>query len=225
MAEVEQTKICRRCAERIKTAARICPFCLGRQKGLPVGVWFMAISFSIMVISFGGGLIWFANGRWPLNPQKFSEHKSELKIVRASIIEGRKTPEGWNKSLPATKTNWMTHELEIRFVDEGGVLIDKQLPGGGYGVAYVVPSLWLTGFITNSGNYAWRTFELEAQFFNSKGNLVDVKNIRPYDSRIVAPHSETAFRLELHEPISTNANFKTMQIQIRNAVDDNSREN
>jgi len=183
----------------------------------------MTVSAAVAVIAFVGGFIWMMEARWPLNPAKFSKHRQDLKVIEADIKRARKTPEKWIENLGTNRfeRKWTTYELEIRFLDQDGQLIDKQLPPVGYPI-YTGPSFWLTGFITNSGKYAWNVRKFEARFFDQSSNLVNVETL--YKTFFVAPRSQTAFRLEMSELPTQNTNL-VVKVRIQDAEDGNSREN
>jgi len=50
------------------------------------------------------------------------------------------------------------------------------------------PDFWLSGYITNTGNYPWRVQELEVRFMEGEGKLVDVQHPRIPETFVVQPH-------------------------------------
>lgn len=61
-------------------------------------------------------------------------------------------------------------------------------------------NLWLTvvGTLTNQSNIGWKDVDVEAQFFDSSGKLIDAiaANSDGYQAVTILPHGEAAFRIE-----------------------------
>ena len=47
------------------------------------------------------------------------------------------------------------------------------------------PEFWLSGCITNTGNYPWRVRELEVRFIEGQGKLVDVRQAEVSEKFVV----------------------------------------
>ena len=82
------------------------------------------------------------------------------------------------------------------------------------------PANWLTGIVTNRGEYPWRIHELEVRFLDERGNLLDVIHPDVKDLFIVQPHQEHGFRVELQWVVFTNNNI-THQVCVQMATDGN----
>ena len=82
------------------------------------------------------------------------------------------------------------------------------------------PEFWLTGYVTNSGNYPWRVHELELRFLDAQGNLLDVRHPTISDPFVVPPGGEGAFRVELGEVVFTNSGV-VHQVRVQRATDGN----
>jgi hypothetical protein len=132
MAEGSQTKVCPLCAETIKAVAKLCPFCQTRQ-GRWV-LWAQELFIVACVLVVMGFLIAFATWVFPedarLEGLSFSNHRSELNVVRVALDRAKKRPEFWLSGF-VTNTGtypWRVHLMEVRFVDEQGHLFDVYHP-------------------------------------------------------------------------------------------------
>ena len=127
MAEVEQTKVCPLCAESIKAAAKVCPYCrtkqsryvLLRQELLMAGSILGLIIVAVVVV------VKFVPDK-STDGRSFAGHQNEL-VVSGSSLESIGTNEDfW---MTGTITNdsqypWRVRQLEIRFLDKAGNLVD-----------------------------------------------------------------------------------------------------
>ena len=53
------------------------------------------------------------------------------------------------------------------------------------------------GTLTNLSNFPWDNLAMEVRYFNSKGELIDTASrVAQYDSTVIAPHGEIAFKIE-----------------------------
>ena len=80
------------------------------------------------------------------------------------------------------------------------------------------PDIWLTGIVTNRGEYPWRIHELEVRFLDEQGNLLDVRHPDVKDLFVVQPRQEHGFRVELNRLVFTNSNI-THQVRVQMATD------
>src|ERR1039457_1672886 len=123
MAETGQTKACPLCAETIKAAAKVCPFCcskqgryvLWRQELLIAGPAAVLIILAIVAIAL------FAPDEKGVGGRSFTRHQHDLVISNTSLDR------------PGTK-----------------------------------PDFWLTGTVTNRGEYAWRIHEARSEEHTSE---------------------------------------------------------
>ena len=81
------------------------------------------------------------------------------------------------------------------------------------------PEVWLTGMVTNRGEFPWRIHELEVRFLDEHGNLLDVSHPEVEDLFVVQPHQEHGFRVRLYRLVFTN-NI-THQVRVQMATDGN----
>jgi hypothetical protein len=211
MNESPENKVCRACAETIKASARLCPFCQTRQHGWPV--WRVAEIGSALLVCLVAlsALFWFINDERRRREPQFALHRHELEVVRTSIEVARQTPESW---LARFATNlWPTHQLNVRFLDAEGSPLATRTPERG---VLVGPCFWLTGFVTNRGRYSWTAHYLEARFFDTQSNLVDIEQLSPSDRLCIPPRGEVAFRAPIYQSGFTNAGL-TRQVRVQGA--------
>ena len=67
------------------------------------------------------------------------------------------------------------------------------------------PEFWLSGYVTNRGEYPWRIHKLEVRFVDQRGALVDVRHPEVKDLFVVLPGNDHAFRVELGRLAFTNS--------------------
>jgi hypothetical protein len=125
----EPTKVCPRCAETIKAAAKVCPFCQSRQNRAVYLAWDVFCAMTGLLVI--GGLIFVAN--WAPGSDSddgsdlsFKIHRTELAATdldwRSSGAPGRYALTGY---LTNSGTHaWRVSELEIRIKDQDGNLVD-----------------------------------------------------------------------------------------------------
>lgn len=127
MGDVSQTKACPLCAETIKAAAKVCPFCQGRQGRFAFWQEQLAPVISLMLLLVLLGLLcYWALPDVPESGRKFARHREDLRVLRTSLEREKKKPEFW---LAGCVTNaghfpWRVHELELRFLDAQGNILD-----------------------------------------------------------------------------------------------------
>jgi hypothetical protein len=133
MAVAEQTKVCRFCAETIKAAAKLCPYCRSKQgryvvwrQELLIGIpAVILIIIAIMLISR------LAPEDSGVGGRGFAGHQSDLIVLSTSMDRDKMgKPDFW---LAGVVTNqgvypWRVHEFEVRFLDERGNLLDVRHP-------------------------------------------------------------------------------------------------
>jgi hypothetical protein len=128
MADGEQIKTCPLCAETIKAAAKVCPFCRSPQSRSALRWQEFAILLAPLFL-IGTVAVFFA---W-LFPEEarsegrsFARHRAELGVVRVGLDRAKVRPEFWISGF-VTNTGthpWRVHELEVRFIDGQSNLFD-----------------------------------------------------------------------------------------------------
>jgi hypothetical protein len=82
------------------------------------------------------------------------------------------------------------------------------------------PDFWLSGYVTNTGDYPWRVQELEVRFLEGANKLVDVHHPKIPETFVIQPHQEQAFRVELGRLVFTNSGILT-RVRVQTATDGN----
>jgi hypothetical protein len=82
------------------------------------------------------------------------------------------------------------------------------------------PESWLSGYVSNTGNYPWRVRQLEVRFFGAGHKLVDVRHAGVPEEFVVQPHQEQAFRVGIGRLVFTNSGI-TEQVRVQSATDGN----
>jgi hypothetical protein len=80
------------------------------------------------------------------------------------------------------------------------------------------PDFWLVGCVTNRGNRPWRVHDVEVQFLDAKGKLVDVHHAGVEPTFVVQPQRELAFRARLDGLASTNIGSGLL-VRVQTATD------
>jgi hypothetical protein len=175
MDDVIQTKTCPLCAETIKAAAKVCPFCQAHQSRF--GLWrdqLVQLGFVLVMMAILGLVsYWVFPEDAPSGGRNFARHREDLSVLRSSLERNRKKPE-----------------------------------------------FWLTGYVTNRGDYPWRVRELELRLLDARGNLLDVRHPDVSEAFVVLPRGEAAFRVRLGELVFTNSDV-VQQVRVQTATDGN----
>lgn len=139
MSEAE-TKTCPMCAETIKAAAKVCPFCNSKQRRFEV--WRQELPVSLTALLLLGIAIlvitWIAPDEKGVGRRNFTGHGDELVVTACSLdrVDGKT-----EFRLTGLLTNrgdhpWRVHELEVRFLDAQGGMLD--VVRGGVADVFVV---------------------------------------------------------------------------------------
>ncbi|MBI2926447.1 MAG: hypothetical protein HYY24_12200 [Verrucomicrobia bacterium] len=132
MNSTPDTKTCLLCAETIKAAAKVCPFCQSRQSRW--ALWSQELAILLPMVFMVGitvvFLAWlFREEAWP-DGRSFARHRHELSVVRVTLDRVNARPQSWISGF-VTNTGthpWRVHELEVRFLDGQGNLFDVRHP-------------------------------------------------------------------------------------------------
>jgi hypothetical protein len=140
MAENNQTKICRRCAETIKSAARVCPYCrtpqnrlifISEHEACAIGAVMFFVGFAFLAFWI------FGTGR------EYSPQRYKITVLSCQFgIEA--TRDHTNAIVSGVLTNesdykWDVTRFEIRFLDSAGKIIDTDSAGSEYDALSVLP--------------------------------------------------------------------------------------
>ena len=132
MGDVTQTKACPLCAETIKAAAKLCPFCRAHQSRFALwreqlGQLFLALSLMALL-----GLVcyWVFPEDVPSRGRNFASHRGDLRVSRTSLERAKKKSEFWLTGYVINSGSypWRVRELEVRLVDTQGNLLDVRHP-------------------------------------------------------------------------------------------------
>lgn len=126
------TKVCPRCAETIKVAAKVCPFCQSRQGRF--ACWDRDLAVLLPPLLFLGlaavVCVWLFPEEAQPDGRNFARHRGELAVVRVTLDRAKARPEFWVSGF-VTNTGmfpWRIQELETRFQDGQGNLFDVSHP-------------------------------------------------------------------------------------------------
>lgn len=134
MAENEPTKVCPLCAETIKTAAKVCPFCQTRQNRFRLLAGELTGVIVVLVVLVG--LPIFCETMLPDESNEtsclaFVIHRSDLSVARpAWETDGNRSGDYWLTGLVTNKGSlaWRVHGFELKIFDKKNNLQDVAHP-------------------------------------------------------------------------------------------------
>jgi hypothetical protein len=132
MADDVSTKVCLFCAETIKVAAKVCPFC--RSKQSRYALWRQELLIGgpaiVLIIMAIGVIAWFSPDEKGVGGRNFAGHRSDLVVLSTSLDRTGTKPDIWLMGVVTNRGEypWRIHELEVRFLDERGNLLDVSHP-------------------------------------------------------------------------------------------------
>lgn len=126
MSESEQTKVCRRCAETIKTAAKVCPHCRSGQTS-----WLFVSkheAIPILTLAIFAGTAWLMFFYFSTNERSFSPSRDRIEVV-SSQVTVQKTKYGQQVVVIGVLTNqspyaWRVGDFSVRYFDKDGKTLD-----------------------------------------------------------------------------------------------------
>jgi len=132
MDTLGNTKTCPLCAETIKAAAKVCPFC-GRNQ--PVAIkepwrkmieaWLLLAAFAAIVF---GGLYWLARIVGPGRP--FELYREKVVVVDPQMHFGSFAAANYISTIGFIRNDsplaWKNVQLEVRYFDSEGRLVDTR---------------------------------------------------------------------------------------------------
>jgi hypothetical protein len=126
--ESAETQVCPTCAEAIKAAARLCPYCQS-----PTGRWVLTrqeLAPLVTVVVLAGLLIgagvWLDSKFSGPQGRSFRSHRTQVEVARLSLDnaggEQRYAVMGFVTNRSAYP--WRVREIELRFLNPDGTLLD-----------------------------------------------------------------------------------------------------
>jgi hypothetical protein len=165
MAETQQAKVCPFCAETIKAAAKICPFC--RSKQGRYALWRQELLFAgpvvVLIITTFVVMALIAPDESGTGGRSFVGHQNDLVILSTSLDRSGTKPDFWMTGIVTNEGRypWRVHELEVRFLDEHGNLLDVLHPD--VKDLFVVQSRQENGFRVELGGLAFTNNNVTTQ--------------------------------------------------------------
>jgi hypothetical protein len=125
------TKVCPRCAETIKAAAKVCPFCqgrLGRWAGRPQEVLLVVCGVVLLA-----AWAWWFERIWPNESspgRAFEPYRAQLVVYGLSLGPADSRSNYWLSGFVSNGSPhpWRVHQLEVRFLSGGTNLLEVQRP-------------------------------------------------------------------------------------------------
>ncbi len=126
MSESEQTKVCRRCAETIKAAAKVCPYCRSSQTR-----WLFVSKHEvipILTLLLFAGTAWLIFFYFSQSERRFSPSRDRIEIL-SSQVTIQKTKYGQHVVVVGVLTNqspyaWLVGDFSVRYFDKDGKTLD-----------------------------------------------------------------------------------------------------
>src|ERR1700690_2017545 len=97
MSDISESRTCPLCAETIKAAAMVCPFCRAHQSRFALWreQYIHVIGALVMMALLGLVCYWVFHDDFASKGQSFTRHRSDLRVLRSSLERGKKKPEFW----------------------------------------------------------------------------------------------------------------------------------
>lgn len=165
------TKPCDLCAEPIRVAAKVCPYCRSFQSRWRLKKQIEQWSSLVLLLMMGVGFMIFLGTIFSPG-RNFEEYKDQLTIT----------------------------ESEMHF---------SQTTNGNF--------ISTIGQIKNNSPYAWKDLQIEVQYFNNNGHMIDTRTEERY-SEIISAGSIEAFRIR-GPADKPEAAYSTQKIFVRSAKD------
>jgi hypothetical protein len=132
MGDMSEIRTCPLCAETIKAAAKVCPFCRAHQSRFVL--WREQLQGSVLalvvVAVLGSVCYWVFPDDVPSGGRDFAHHREDLRVLRTSLERAKRNPESWLSGYVTNSGShpWRVRELEVRLLDAQGNLLDVRHP-------------------------------------------------------------------------------------------------
>jgi hypothetical protein len=132
MVENPMTKVCPLCAETIKVAAKVCPYCRTRQTRFALLKGEIRGFFTVLAVLVVGGLIldrvFFLDKSEQKANLAFVQHKHDLTVGHTEWVAAEKENAYWLTGFVTNQGafSWRVHELEVRIMDAQTNMLDVQ---------------------------------------------------------------------------------------------------
>jgi hypothetical protein len=131
MVENPMTKVCPLCAETIKVAAKVCPYCRTRQTRFALLKGEIRGFFTVLAVLVVGGLILdrvFLDKSEQKASFAFVLHKHDLTVGHTEWVAAEKENAYWLTGFVTNQGafSWRVHELEVRIMDAQTNMLDVQ---------------------------------------------------------------------------------------------------
>ncbi len=166
-----ETKTCDLCAESIRVAAKVCPYCRSFQSRWRLKKQIEQWSSLVLLLMMGFGFMIFIGNIFSPG-RNFSEFQNQLTITDAEMHFSQNT----NGNFIST-----------------------------------------VGQIKNSSPYAWKDLQIEVQYYNKNGHMIDTRTEDRY-SEIISAGSTEAFRIR-GPADKTESEYSTQKKFLRSAKD------
>lgn len=165
MSDQPETKVCAMCAETIKAAAKLCPFCQSRQSRFAFW-WYecFAILAALSMVAVAiAAIVWLAPEEKGVGGRNFASHRNDLAVFGTTLGRVQARPDFWLTGFVTNRGEhpWRVHELEVRFLDERDELLDvrRAVPSQ----AFVVPPRQDHGFRVDLGELVFTNSNVTRQ--------------------------------------------------------------
>jgi len=132
MTDGDTTKVCPLCAETIKAKARVCPYCRAPQSRY--ALWLQNTFVFVPVIAVVIVAVFILSKFAPVPDDfeglGFKVHRNDLAVSGTHMVSEGASPNLWMTGVVTNRGShsWRVQELEVRFLDGQGKLLDVSHP-------------------------------------------------------------------------------------------------